>query len=282
LAPGRRQELEAEELSALRRSAVRRVADQRAVARPAPRPVRPEARLRRPAHPEAGQGVVADHPEVPSSPRLRREAAVYRDAPVRRQQGVSVFRPEARLSEAQPSKVRQPVAVLGWTAFPQALLPAFPAHAWCQREAARGAVAARLAVSTSCLRREAEVAWWLRLAALSGWSAPAVPRLREAAVGRDAGAAQPRAVLAELVVSAQPPVVARQEVSAAVAGPQRVAAAVPDAEGEPQQVAAAVPDAEGEPQREAVAVPDAVEAPQQAAEPAGVLGAAAEPQPAAV
>jgi len=33
LAPGRRQELEAEELSALRRSAVRRVADQRAVVR---------------------------------------------------------------------------------------------------------------------------------------------------------------------------------------------------------------------------------------------------------
>lgn len=46
-------------------------------------------------------------------------------------------------------------------------------------------------------------------------------------------------------------------------------------------MAAAVPDAEGEPQREAVAVPDAVEAPQQAAEPAGVSGAAAELQPVA-
>lgn len=135
--------------------------------------MRPEARLRRPAHPEAGQGVAADHPEVPSSPRLRPEAAVYRDAPVRRQQGASAFRPEARLSEAQPPEVRPPAAVLGWTAFPQALHPASPAHAWCQPEAARGAVAARLGVSMLCLRRAA--AWSLRLAALSAWSAPAVP-----------------------------------------------------------------------------------------------------------
>jgi len=137
LAPGRRQRLEAEELSALRRSAVRRLADQRAVARPESvsvrRPRREAVSFRRPAAcPGAGQGAVAARPEVSSSRHLRREAVVYRAArSVRRRREASskAFRPEARLSEVPLSEALRSAGLLWWTAFPPVLLPAFPARA---------------------------------------------------------------------------------------------------------------------------------------------------------
>jgi hypothetical protein len=114
LAPGRRQELEAEELSALRQSAVRRVADQRAVAHPQVLSVR---RLRReavsfrrqaacPEEPLAWQqpeaSPLAERLAVSSSRHLHQEAArrcvAEASSVLRRQAAASkALRPEAWL-----------------------------------------------------------------------------------------------------------------------------------------------------------------------------------------
>ena len=208
---------------------------------------------------------MAAHPEVSSSRHLRRAAVVYRAAPSvqrRREASSKAFRPEARRSKVPLAKAQGSAVPLWWAAFPWVLPPAFPAHAWCQpeaacqKEAARRAVAARLEGSSLCyLRPEAAAGLLLPLAAVAAWCARAVPNSREAAaVGSDAVAAQPWAVPAEPVASAQPPVEAREEGSGAAAVPQR---------GGP------------------AAVRDAEEAPRQAAEAAGESGAEAEPQPVA-
>ncbi|MGH7789589.1 MAG: hypothetical protein ACRERC_22145, partial [Candidatus Binatia bacterium] len=161
------------------------------------------------------------HPEVSSSARPRRE--VCRDgASVRRRREASsrALLPEERLSRGPRS-----AEPLSWAALPWVLRPALPAHAWCQPEAALCA-AARLAVSSwGCLLRGAAAGWSLRPAEVSAWCAQAVPSSREAAAeGQDAGVAQPSAVPAEPVASAQLPVVAREEESAAAAVLQRAAA----------------------------------------------------------
>lgn len=218
LAPARRPELEAEELSALRRSAARRVADQRAVAHPEALSVRRLRReavsFRRPeAYQEVGLCAAAAYPEVSSSRHLRR-AAVHQDATgassVRR--WLEALSKALRLA-ARLSKARWSAAPLWWAASPWVRHPAFPAHAWCQPEAARCAVAARLEQSwLRHLRREVLL---LPPAEMSASCAQAVSRSGEAvAVGSDARAAQPWAVP---VASGQPPVVVRQEVSAAPA-----------------------------------------------------------------
>jgi hypothetical protein len=216
----------------------------------------------------APDALAEEHPAVSSSARLRRE--VCRDGssvPRQREASSRALRPEERMLKARLSKVPRPAELLSWAALPWVPRPAFPARAWCPKEAARCA-AARLAVlSWGCLRREA--AWWLlRPAEVSAWCARAVPRSREAAaVGRDAGAAQPSAVPAEPVASAQLPVVAWEEVSAAAAVPQRAAAGAWVAGEAPLQAVAVAPVAEEE-------------EPQRAAE-AAVSGAAAGPQPVA-
>jgi len=219
--------------------------------------------------------VAAAHLEVSSSRHPRRAAVVYRAAPSvlrRREASSKAFRREARLSKVPLSEAQQSAVLLLLllrAAFPWVLRPAFPARAWCQPEAARRAVA-RLEVSSwSCLRPEVGAAGLLlQPAAVSAWCVRAAPSSREAAAVSDAGAAQPWAVPAEPGASARPPVVAREEVSAAAVVPQRaVPAAVWGAAEVLQQVVEA-------------AVRDAAEGPQQAAE-AGLPGAAAELQPVA-
>lgn len=106
MAPGRRRELEAEQLSAFRRSAVHRV-DQRAVA--ALRLVR-RARVRpglqRPeepaVHPEAGLRLVLARRASSGHLRraaVRRHAAEASSALRQREASSKAFRPEARLLE---------------------------------------------------------------------------------------------------------------------------------------------------------------------------------------
>ena len=270
MAPGRRRELAAAALSALRRSAVRRLADQGAVAHPEALSVQ---RLRREAVSFRRQAACpgAGLRRVSLSGHLYRVAvrrpAAEAPSVLRRQVASSkAFRPEA-----QPSEVLLPVAprlaaLSWWTVLPWELRPVSPAPAWCQPEAAP-CVAARPAVaSLCCLRREAAAGAVLLPAALLAWCALAVPNSGEAAaVGSDAGAAQP---WAEPVVSAQPPAVARQEVSAAAAELQQEAVGVSGAAAGLQREAAA-------------AVRDAAEGPLRAAEPVGVSDAEAAPQPVA-
>jgi hypothetical protein len=263
LAPGRRRELEAEALSALRRSAVRRVADQRAVAHPEVLSVRRLRRevvsFRRQAADLRRLAEQAAHPVgarlVLSSSRHLHRAAVRRCAAeassVRHRQEVSskVLRPEARLREAQLSKAQSSAEPLWWAAFPRVSPLVLQAHAFRRRAASP---CAHRPEASSCRRQavsswsQPEASWLLPRAALSAWCARAVSRLREAAaVGSDAGAAQP---WAEPGASVQPSAVARQEVSAAAVAPQRVVpAAVWDA-AEALRQAAGVSGAEVEPQ----------------------------------
>jgi hypothetical protein len=108
LAPGRRLELEAEELSAQRLSAVRRVADQRAVAHPQVLSVR---RLRREA---VSFRQPAACPEAALRPPLAaRRAADRFAAPEHRpaEHPVWVKRPA---SEQRPKAARYAPAVAGW------------------------------------------------------------------------------------------------------------------------------------------------------------------------
>jgi hypothetical protein len=193
--------------------------------------------------PEAARGAVAARPEVSASRHPQRAAALHRDAG----QASSVLRrPEAFRREEQRS------SVLGSRAR--------------QPEAVRGAVVARPEASALRHLRQEAAGLLLPPVVVSASCARAVCRSREAAaVGSDATAAQPWAVPAEPVASAQPPGVAREEVSAVVAELQRVVPAVEwGVAAEPQRVAEA-------------AVWDVAEAPRQAAEGAA-WGVAAEPQ----
>jgi hypothetical protein len=282
LAPGRRQELEAEELSALRPLAVRRLADQRAVAYLQVLSVR---RLRREAvsfrrqaacpevplasqQPEASP--LAERLALSSSCHLHREAArrcAAEASSVPRRQAASpskAFRPEVPRSTVPRSTVllsKAPwSAVLSlWAAFPWGLPPvcAFrrrPAGPCAHRPEASSIH--RQVVSSLW---QPEVSWWLPPVVLSAWCAQAVSNSREAAaVGSDAMAAQPPAEPGALV---QPPVAVRQAVSAAAAVLQQEAAGVVWDAAEGPQRAAAVSDVEAEPRQAAEEALDAVAVP---------------------
>lgn len=281
LAPGRRRGPAAGELSALRRSAVRRVVDRRAVLHlepPVRCPQRAAASFRQPAaQREAAPGALAERREVSLSARLRRAVCPVASSALRQREASRALLPEEQLSGTPLARESRSAVPSCWAAFPWGLRPAFPAHAWRQPEAARGA-AERLAVSSLGWPRREAAAWVLRSAALLARCARAEPHSGEAAaVGSDARTVQPRAAPE---ASVRPPVVAGEEVSVATAVPLRaeaevsVAAAVPlRAEGEVSAVAAVPQRAEGE-------VSVAAEEPQQAAAVV-VSGAAAGRQPVA-
>jgi hypothetical protein len=180
----------------------------------------------------------AAHREVSWSRHLRRVVrpdAAKAPSVLRRQAASSskAFRPEVPRSTAPLSKEPWSAVLLWWWAALPWGLP--PVRAFRRRVAgpcAHRPAIRRQAASSSW---QPEVSWLLPPAALSAWCARAVCRSQEAAVGSDARAAQPRAVPG---ASAQPPVAAQQEVSAAGAGLQR--AAVRDVAEEPQRAAAQV------------------------------------------
>ncbi|WP_409363567.1 hypothetical protein [Bradyrhizobium sp. AUGA SZCCT0431] len=276
LGPGRRREARAErpgvpagpasqasarQLLALRLTEVRRQAA--SFRRPAVRQ-RAASFRQQAAYQEAGPGAVADHPELSSARHPRRAALLRRDAA----EASSVLRRQEASKALQRPAARS--AMVSRSALPWGLRSALPAPAWYQPaaypEAGPGAVARPEVSSWCCLQRAAmrsAQAWGLPPAEAA--YARAEPQ-QAAALVSDAGAAQRRAaasdaeavqrraVPAVLVASAQPPVAAREEVSAVAAARQRVVPA---------------------------AVRDAAEEPQQAAEPAEVPGAEAEPRPVA-